>query len=75
MLHITDFEVLDSIITTDNRTLTIMPAVTNKHFITQEQAYDLYKSGRIEQMTIDLMGEDVFVPIEEVSDYRYRGRI
>lgn len=69
-LKISDFELLDTIITTDNRTLTIMPAATDKHFITQKQAYDLYKSGQIDQMTVELEGEDVFVHIDEVYEYK-----
>lgn len=70
-LKIKDFEVLESIITIDDRTLTIMPVAANNHFITPKQAYELYMSGCIKEMTVELMGDDVFVPIDEVHEYKY----
>lgn len=65
-----DFSLLDTIITVDNRILTIMLSVKDNRSITIADAYQLYLKGQIVQKTVHIDGDDIFMPINEVYKYR-----
>lgn len=65
-----DFSLLDTIITIDNRILTIMLSVQDKSSITVADAYQLYLKEHVVQKTVHIDGNDIFMPIKEVYKYR-----